>query len=154
MILVDADACPVKREITEAALRRAMPVVFVSGQYLRLPQHPLVRLFVAGDGFDAADDAIAAVAKPGTLTVTADIPLAGRVIEAGGAAVDPRGREWTPQNIGEARATRDLMADLRSGIERGGGPRPYGPADRAAFTDALDRMLTRMARLAGPGGRR
>lgn len=151
MILIDADACPVKREITETALRRNVQAIFVAGTYLRLTDHPLVKLFVAGDGFDAADDAIAAVARPGTVTITADIPLAERVLKAGGAALDPRGREFTLESIGETVATRDLMHELRPGMEgmtggQGGGPRPYGPRDRAAFKNALDRILTRLAR--------
>jgi uncharacterized protein YaiI (UPF0178 family) len=151
MILVDADACPVKREIVDAALRHGRPVTFVAATFLRLPEHPTVRLFVAGDGFDAADDAIAAVARPGTLTVTADIPLAERVVSAGGAALDPRGTEFTATTIGERLATRDLMAELRPGMEgqtggHGGGPAPYGARDRAAFKVALDRVLTRMGR--------
>ena len=151
MILVDADACPVKREITEIALRRYVQAIFVAGSYLRLTEHPLIRLFVAGDGFDAADDAIAAVAKPGTVTVTADILLAERVLKAGGAALDPRGREFTEASIGETVATRDLMHELRPGMEgmtggQGGGPRPFGPRDRASFVNALDRTLTRFGR--------
>lgn len=145
MILVDADACPVKAEIAEIAIRRNLRAIFVAGQYLRLPDHPLISFFAAGDGFDAADDAIAAVARPGTVTVTADILLAGRVIAAGGAVLDPRGRELTERSIGETTATRNLMADLRGGLEQGGGPRPYSRADRAAFKVALDRVLTRLA---------
>ena len=156
MILVDADACPVKREIVAAAIRREMTVVMVAGGFLRLPEHPLVRLFVAGEGFDAADDAIAAVAGPGTLVATADVPLMARAVAAGAAVLDFRGREMTPANVGEIAATRDLMAELRPGIEgmtggQGGGPKPYGPLDRAAFKNALDRVLTRMAR-ARPSG--
>ncbi|MEM7491062.1 MAG: YaiI/YqxD family protein [Pseudomonadota bacterium] len=151
MILVDADACPVKREIVEIAIRHDMQAIFVAGTYLRLADHPLVKLFVAGDGFDAADDAIAEVARPGTVTVTADILLAERVLRAGGAALDPRGREFTEASIGDTVATRDLMAELRPGLEgqtggQGGGPPPYGPRDRAAFKSALENILRRLAR--------
>ncbi len=151
MILVDADACPVKAEITDAALRRNMQAIFVAGSYLRLTDHKLVKLFVAGDGFDAADDAIAEVARPGTVTVTADILLAERVINAGGSALDPRGREFTEAAIGETVASRNLMHELRPGMEgmtggQGGGQRPFGPNDRAAFKNALDRILTRIVR--------
>ncbi|MGB3556138.1 MAG: YaiI/YqxD family protein [Jannaschia sp.] len=151
MILVDADACPVKAEITEVALRRNMQAIFVAGSYLRLTDHPLIRFFAAGDAFDAADDAIAEVARPGTVTVTADILLAERVLKAGGAALDPRGREYTESSIGDTVATRDLMAELRPGMQgqtggQGGGPKPYIKADRAAFKNALDRILTRIAK--------
>jgi uncharacterized protein YaiI (UPF0178 family) len=150
MILVDADACPVKREIVDVALRRGLRAIFVAGQHTRLPDHPLLKSFAAGDGFDAADDAIAEVARPGTVTVTADILLAQRVLAAGGAALDPRGREYTEAGIGDAVATRDLLAELRPGMiaQAGGqssGPPPFGSKDRAAFKNGLDRVLTRLA---------
>jgi uncharacterized protein YaiI (UPF0178 family) len=149
MILVDADACPVKREIAEIAIRHRARAIFVAGSYLRLPNHPLVKLFVAGEGFDAADDAIAAVARPGTVTITADILLAERVLKAGGAVLDPRGRELDMASIGNAVATRDLMAELRPGMEgqtggQGGGPPPFGPRDRAAFKVGLENLLRRL----------
>ena len=148
LILIDADACPVKTEIVEAALRRDLQAIFVAATWLRLPDHPKVRMFVAGDKFDAADDAIAAVARPGSVTVTADILLAERVIKAGAAALDPRGREFTASSIGETVASRNLMHDLRPGMEgmtggQGGGQAPFGPRDRAAFKNALDRILSR-----------
>lgn len=150
MILIDADACPVKSEIIEIALRRKMQAIFVAATYLRLPDHPSIKMFAAGDKFDAADDAIAEVARPGTVTITADILLAERVLKVGGAALDPRGREYTEASIGETVATRDLMAELRPGMmgKAGGqstGPAPYGPRDKAAFKNALDRVLTRIA---------
>ena len=151
MVLVDADACPVKPEITAVAIRRGVPAVFVAATYLRLADHPMIRLYVAGDGFDAADDAIAAVAGPGALVLTADVPLMGRALGAGAAVLDFRGREMTSANSGEVTATRDLMHDLRPGIEGAAGrpasgPPAFGPRDRAAFTDGLDRILTRIER--------
>ncbi|MEM8851091.1 MAG: DUF188 domain-containing protein [Pseudomonadota bacterium] len=151
MILIDADSCPVKREITDIALRHKTRAIFVAATYLRLPDHPLVKLFVAGDAFDAADDAIAEVAGPGTVTVTGDILLAERVLKAGGAALDPRGREYTEAAIGDTVATRDLMAELRPGLDgqTGGqtsGPRPYTARDRAAFKSALENILRRLTK--------
>ncbi len=147
-ILIDADACPVKSEIIDAAIRRDIQAIFVAATYLRLPDHPLVKMFAAGDRFDAADDAIAEVARSGTVTITADILLAERVIRAGGAAIDPRGREFTEAGIGETVASRNLMHELRPGMEgmtggQGGSQPPFGPKDRAAFKNALDRVLSR-----------
>ena len=148
LILIDADACPVKAEITEVAIRRNIRAIFVAGSYLRVADHPLIKFFAAGDKFDAADDAIAQVAAPGSVTITADILLAERIIKAGGAALDPRGREFTETSIGETVASRNLMHELRPGMEgmtggQGGGQPAFGPRDRAAFKNALDRILSR-----------
>ena len=102
---------------------------------------------MAGDAFDAADDLIAAAAGPGTLVITADLPLADRAIKAGAEVLTHRGEALTAQNIGGKLATRDLMADLRGGLEGQGlgGPRPFSRADRSAFAQALDRVARRLA---------
>ncbi len=148
MILVDADACPVKEEIYTVAFRHKMPVRLFAGQYLRHPDHPLITMTMAGDAFDAADDLIAAEAVPGTLVITADLPLADRALKAGAAVLTHHGERLTQQNIGARLATRDLMADLRGGLEGqtlGGGPRPFSKSDRSAFLQALDRALRTLA---------
>ncbi|MFW5641440.1 MAG: YaiI/YqxD family protein [Roseicyclus sp.] len=146
MILVDADACPVKEQIYTVALRHGRPVRLYAASYLRHPEHPLITMHVAGEGFDAADDLIAGAARPGTLVVTADLPLAGRAIEAGAQVLTPRGEALDARNIGAKLATRDLLADLRGGLEgqRLGGPRPFSRADRSAFAQALETALRRL----------
>ncbi len=146
MILVDADACPVKEQIYAAAYRHGTPVRLFAAGYLRHPEHPLISMTVAGDAFDAADDLIADAAVPGTLVVTADLPLAARAIETGAAVLTPRGERLDAANIGPKLATRDLMADLRGGLEGQslGGPRPFSKADRSAFAQAIEAALRRL----------
>ncbi|NKX46059.1 YaiI/YqxD family protein [Roseicyclus persicicus] len=143
MILVDADACPVKEEIYTVAFRHGLPVRLVAGSYLRHPDHPLISMTVAGDAFDAADDVIAEAAAPGSLVITADVPLADRALKAGAQVLTPRGEALTPQNIGGKLATRDLLADLRGGLEGQtlGGPRPFTKSDRSTFAQALERAV-------------
>ena len=143
MILVDADACPVKDECVRVAVRYGVPVLFVSNQGFRLPPHPLVQRLVVGDGFDEADDAVAEKAGPTTVVVTADILLADRCLKAGAAVLGPNGHPFTPDTIGTAIATRAIMADLRgSGDQVGPGAPPFGKADRSRFVQALDVALT------------
>jgi hypothetical protein len=146
MILIDADACPVKDEIYKVAWRHKTPVVLFAATWLRHPDHPLISMQVAGDAFDAADDLIADQAKPGDLVITADIPLADRVIAKGAAVLTPRGDALTARNIGSKLATRDLMQDLRGGLEGQtlGGPRPFSKADRSQFLNALENALRRL----------
>ena len=142
MILVDGDACPVKDEIYTIAYRHKLPVRLFAAGYLRHPDHPLITMIMAGEGFDAADDLIAAEAGPGRVVVTADIPLADRAIKAGAAVLTPRGEALSAANIGAKLATRDLLADLRGGLDGQGlgGPRPFSKTDRSAFAQALERV--------------
>ena len=97
---------------------------------------------VVEQGADAADRWIAERIGPGDVCVTADVPLAARCVERGARALAPDGAAFTAGNVGERLAMRDLMADLRAADPfRPGRGRPFGPADRARFKDALERLL-------------
>ena len=145
-ILVDADACPVKEEVYRVAFRHQVPVAVVSNSRIRLPDHPLVERVVVGQGFDAADDWIAAAAGPGSVVITADILLADRCLKEGASVIAPNGRPFTTSSIGAAIATRAIMADLRAGGDQLGGPAPFAKTDRSRFLQALDEALVRLKR--------
>ncbi|MET3709711.1 uncharacterized protein YaiI (UPF0178 family) [Sphingomonas trueperi] len=148
-ILVDADACPVKDEIYKVAWRLEVPVTVVSNAHLRVPQHPLITRVVVSDRFDAADDWIAEHTDGGAVVITADILLADRCLKAGAAAVlAPNGKPFTTSSIGSAVAVRAIMADLRAGGDRIGGPPPFAKEDRSRFLSALDAALVRAKRAA------
>ena len=95
---------------------------------------------------DAADDRIVDVAEPGDIVVTEDILLAGRCLEEGAQVLSPRGRVFTEDSIGEAIATRELMAGLRESGEITGGPAPFGKRDRSNFLQELDAAVNRLRR--------
>ena len=152
-ILVDADSCPVKEETYRVAKRYGLDVVLVSAQWLRVPPEPWLSLEVVKDEgqLDAADDRIVEISEPGDIVVTEDILLAGRCLEEGAQVLSPRGRLFTEESIGEAVATRELMAGLRESGEVTGGPAPYGKKDRSKFLQELDGAVNRMLRRAGRG---
>jgi uncharacterized protein YaiI (UPF0178 family) len=145
-IYVDADACPVKDEIYRVAARHGLPVSVVAGQFIRVPQDPLIERVAAGSGMDAADDWIAERAGPGDIVITADIPLASRCIKAGAEVIAPNGKPFTEQSIGMTLAVRNLMTDLRSSGEITGGPKSFAPRDRSTFLSALDQTIRRIQR--------
>ena len=147
LILVDADACPVKEEIYKVAFRRQAPVRIVSNSWLRVPAHPLIERVTVGSGFDAADDWIAERAGPRTLVVTGDILLADRCLKAGATVIGHNGKPFTSASIGGAIATRAIMADLRAGGDIVGGPPPFAKADRSQFLQVLDQALVRLGRV-------
>ncbi len=150
LILVDADACPVKEEVYKVAFRHRVPVRIVSNSRLRVPEHALVERVTVGAGFDSADDWIAGRAGPDTVVVTADILLADRCLKSGAAVIAPSGRPFTTASIGPAVATRAILADLRAGIGSAGGPAPFAKADRSRFLSALDEAIVRAKRPARP----
>ncbi|WP_349364346.1 MAG: YaiI/YqxD family protein [Roseitalea porphyridii] len=144
MILVDADACPVKDEVYRVAERYGVAVTIVANSFIRIPDDPLIDRVIVSDGFDAADDWIAERAGDHVLVITADILLAERCLAAGAAVLGPKGAPFTTASIGGAVATRAIMADLRAGGEQIGGPAPFTRADRSRFLQAMDAAVRRL----------
>ncbi|MEH2509363.1 uncharacterized protein YaiI (UPF0178 family) [Nitrobacteraceae bacterium AZCC 1564] len=145
-IYVDADACPVKDEIYRVAERHRLPVSVVAGNFIRVPNDPLIERIAAGAGMDAADNWIAERAQKGDIVVTADIPLAARCVKAGADVIAPNGKPFTEDSIGMTLAVRNLMTDLRSSGEVTGGPRSFSPKDRSTFLSTLDQTIRRIQR--------
>ncbi|MBA4397164.1 MAG: YaiI/YqxD family protein [Syntrophus sp. (in: bacteria)] len=144
-IYVDADGFPraAKDILLRAALRLGVPVVFVANKPFRREPSPLISNLLVSGGPDIADDRIAALAEPGDLVITADIPLADRVVSKGAFALNPRGKLYTEENIKDRLAVRDLLSELRDGGLMTGGPAVFGKKDCRAFADQLDRFLIR-----------
>ena len=146
---LDADAAPrdVKDICIRAAERLRLDTVLVANVRLQIPPacaHVTV-VRVAG-GPDVADRHIAEHAEPGDVAVTADIPLAALLVPKGVVVIDPRGAEHTAESIGERLSVRDFMDALRGAGVETGGHAAYGPRDKQAFSNALDRALTRARR--------
>jgi len=147
-IFVDADACPVKEEIFRVATRFGLRVLLVSNSPLRVPRNPLFESVVVARGqFDGADDWIVAQITDRDIAVTADIPLAARCLEKGARALDAKGRVYSPESIGDALASRELMAHLRAMGEMGGGPAPFSARDRSTFLQRLDDLIQALKRV-------
>ena len=142
-LFIDGDACPVKAEALKVAERYRLPVVIVSNGGLRPSRDPRVTHVVVAKTADAADDWIAESVRSGEIVITADIPLAARVIAKGAHALGPNGRPFTPDSIGMALATRDLKQHKReTGDIKGYNP-GFTKDDRSRFLGELDRMARR-----------
>ena len=142
-VWVDADACPgVIRDILFRAAERAqVRVTLVANAWLRTPPSRYVRSLQVAGGFDVADSAIVDRVQAGDLVVTQDIPLAARVLERGGIALNPRGERYTPDNMAERLSMRNFMDELRGAGVQTGGPAAFHARDRQAFASQLDRWL-------------
>ena len=143
VIYVDADACPVKAEAERVATRHKLQMKVVSNGGLRPSANPFVDNVIVAEGPDEADKWIAERCRPGDVVITADIPLAAKCIKAGARVLRHTGEAFTPANIGQQLAMRDLMADLRAAnpLNQGGGGRGFTKSDRSRFLDALEREV-------------
>lgn len=145
-IFVDADACPVKQEVYRVARRYGLNVTLVSNSWMRVPDEDWLALEVVGDGFDEADDWIVDHLEADDIVITADIPLAARCLKAGAQVIGTTGKPFTENNIGQAVATRDLLAKLRGAGEITGGPPPITKRDRSLFLQKLDEGIQAIRR--------
>jgi len=147
-IYVDADACPVKTEVVKVAERHQLRVVLVANSWMQAPRGQRIRMQVVPGSFDAADDWIVEHVAQDDIVITSDIPLASRCLHAGARILAPSWKELSNDNIGNALATRELMADLRAyGV--GGGPPPFGPRDRSRFLERLELVVREATRNRG-----
>ncbi|MDX2142965.1 MAG: YaiI/YqxD family protein [Rhodospirillaceae bacterium] len=138
-IFVDADACPVKDEVARVAARHKLVTHLVSNQWMRGPDDPLIRRVVVGTHkLDAADDWIAENVLAHDIVITADIPLAARVVAKGATVLRPNGEPLDQSSIGMAAAMRDLNTHLRDSGMITGGPAPFNKNDRSRFLDRLE----------------
>ncbi|WP_421902736.1 YaiI/YqxD family protein [Maridesulfovibrio sp.] len=144
-IWVDADACPkaVKEILFKTAMRREVKLTLVANQYMNIPTSPFIDMLKVGAGFDVADNEIVKQCSPGDLVITADIPLADKVVEKGATGLNPRGELYTEDNIKGILSMRNLIEELRSAGTVSGGPAAFSPKDKQNFTNQLDKFLTR-----------
>lgn len=150
-IWIDADAAPrdVKEIVFRAAQRLQVEAVLVANQRLPVPPHNrYVAAVCVPGGPDVADRYIAEHAAAGDLAITADIPLAATLVEQGITVIDPRGEQYSEENVRERLSVRDFMESLRGAGVETGGARPYGEREKQAFAAALDRLLTAALRRA------
>lgn len=143
-ILVDADACPqaVKQILFKAAFRTQCQLVLVANQAVSAPKDPCIATVRVSQGADIADDYIVDHVIAGDLVITADIPLADRVIDKRAAALNPRGEFYTKENIRQRLSVRDFLHELRANGVNTGGSKPLSAQEIKLFADALDRYLT------------
>lgn len=144
-IWVDGDACPniIKEILFRAANRTKINMTMVANQLIRIPPSPFIQMIKVSAGFDVADNYIVQNCQKEDLVITADIPLADLVINKGAIALNPRGQLYSPANIKQRLAIRNLSETLRSNGALTGGPDKLSKSDIQAFANSLDQFLTR-----------
>ncbi len=151
-IWIDADAAPrdVKEIVFRASVRLELPVVLVANRPVSSPANaPQVTSVVVRDGADVADKYILKHAEEGDMAITADIPLAADLVANSIKVIDPRGDEYTADNIRSRLAMRDFMHELRGFSDSAqGGSAPFGEKDKRAFASSFDRTISKLMKAA------
>ncbi len=142
-ILIDGDASPkpIKEIIFRASEREKIPTIIVANTYMAIPKSIYISIIVVPHGPDEADDKITELAQENDLIITADIPLADRVVSKGASALNPRGKFYDSSNIKAVLTMRNLMDDLRNGGMETGGPAPFTNKEKQLFSQQLDKFI-------------
>lgn len=150
-IWVDADAAPrdVKEIIFRAAKRLKIETILVANQTSYTPPEARnITSVTVREGANVADAYIVENALANDLVITADIPLAALLVEKDVVVIDPRGEQYSADNIRSRLSIRNYLDQARGAGEITGGSRPYGDRDKAAFASTFDRLLARLTKLA------
>ncbi|WP_300369321.1 YaiI/YqxD family protein [Hydrogenimonas sp.] len=144
-IFIDGDAFPnlLKPIVLRASERLKLPLILVSNKKVNMGASNRLTSHIVEAGADKADDFIVEMVESGDLVITADIPLADRVITKGAHAIDHRGERYTADNIKQYLTMRNMMDELRESGVVTGGPKPFTQKDAHAFANALNTFLNR-----------
>ena len=144
-LFVDGDAFPnLLKPIIFRAIKRLGIVTFViSNKRIDIGKSKEISYIIVKKGVDEADHKIVEILKEGDLVITADIPLADRIIDKNAHAIDHRGTLYGKDNIKQYLAMRNLMQEIRDSGEKVRGPAPFGSKDAHEFANQLNAFLTR-----------
>ncbi len=144
-LFVDGDAFPnlLKPILFRAIERLSLETCVIANKRINIGSSPLIEYVIVDAGADEADHEIVARLQEGDLVITADIPLADRVISKGAHAIDHRGELYSVDNIKQYLAMRNLMESIRESGEMTKGPAAFSQKDAHQFANQLHSFLTK-----------
>ncbi|MEA3498529.1 MAG: YaiI/YqxD family protein [Campylobacterota bacterium] len=142
-LYIDGDAFPnvLKPIITRAIEKKQIETYVISNKKITIGNSNYIKYIIVEAGADEADNEIVEMMSESDLVITADIPLADRVITKKGHAIDHRGELYTTENIKHYLAMRDLMQSIRDSGETTKGPAPFGQKDAQNFANQFNKFL-------------
>ncbi len=144
-IYVDGDAFPnlLKPILLKQIERLGLETIVVANKKINLGKSQYVSYMVVDAGSDEADNKIVEILEEGDLVITADIPLADRVITKKAHAIDHRGELYSVDNIKQYLAMRNLMDKIRESGEITKGPKPFSSKDAEMFANQINSFLSK-----------
>ena len=144
-IFVDADAFPniLKPILFRSIKRLKLETYVVSNKKVSIGKSVYIEYIIVVAGADEADHKIVEMVEEGDLVITADIPLADRVISKDAHAIDHRGELYSVDNIKQYLAMRNLMDKIRESGKITKGPKPFSQKDAHLFANQLNSFLSK-----------
>lgn len=141
-IWVDADACPVIRQVVAAAQTRGLPVTLLCDEHHCI-QNDYASVRCIASGADAVDIALINLCRPGDIVVTQDYGVAAMALGKSAYAIHHSGWRYTRENIDSLLMERHLAKKARraSGKHHLHGPAKFTKEDRTRFAEAFEALL-------------
>jgi len=142
-LFIDGDAFPnlLKPIILRSVERLGLSTKVIANKKINIGNSKYIEYIIVAQGADEADHHIVELCKENDLVITADIPLADRIISKNAHAIDHRGELYSVDNIKQYLAMRNLMESIRESGEMTSGPKAFGQKDAHAFANQLNSFL-------------
>ena len=142
-ILVDADACPVVRQVEAAARLHHLPLILLCDEH-HLMYSDYAQVRHVSSGADAVDIALMNLCKCGDIVVTQDYGVAAMALGKAAYAIHHSGKRYTDDNIEQLLMERHLAKKARraSGKHHLRGPAKFTEEDRQRFAAAFEELIS------------
>ncbi|MBY9076922.1 YaiI/YqxD family protein [Paenibacillus sp. HN-1] len=141
VVVVDADACPVKKETAETARSCGIPVLMVSSYAHELQSVEGVDIVHVDNSDQSADLYIVNHVKRGDVVLTSDYGLAAMALAKGCHVLSFRGQTYDEGNMDMMLEGRHARAKERRRGHYSKGPKPFTEEDRRFFQHKLTKLL-------------
>jgi len=143
ILYIDGDAFPnlLKPIVLRAINKLEIQTFVIANKRINIGKSEFITYMIVDAGADEADDKIVQMVKEEDLVITADIPLANRVIDSNAHAIDHRGELYTTDNIKQYLAMRNLMQEIRDSGEMTKGPAAFSQKDSQNFANQLNKFF-------------
>lgn len=140
-IIVDADACPVKREIEEVGIKYKCTVLMVASFDHRLEAKEGITVVQVDRSDQSVDLYIANRVAAGDILVTQDFGLATIGLAKKATVISNRGQLYSDETIDFLLASRHESAKKRRNGKHSKGPKPMTDDDRKHFLQTMTKIL-------------
>ena len=141
-ILVDADACPVVRQVEAAARKHGLSMTLLCDEH-HIMASDYAQVCHVSSGADAVDIALMNLCRKEDIVVTQDYGVAAMALGKGAYAIHHSGKQYTNDNIDMMLMERHLAKKARraSGKHHLRGPAKFTNEDRQRFADAFEALV-------------
>ena len=144
-LFIDGDAFPnlLKPIVLRSIQRLGITTYVIANKKITIGKDNNIHYLIVDQGADEADHKIVEMCEEGDLVITADIPLADRIITKNAHAIDHRGELYSVDNIKQYLAMRNLMESIRESGEMTKGPAAFGTKDAHEFANQFNAFLAK-----------